>query len=238
MMLSSDNKPCRPGARLRDAAVRRVACRQGASILIALFYFLVCALVGGVVLTAATVTSGQLVALEKSQQAYYSTTSAAELLRDVVQGGTCTHGSGTDASAWTCTLPGERSSSLKSLSNWLGSAAQEVSGKTASSAFAAASGKSPVATAKDVVVSFAPAASTSTGSVSAVLPVSANIIMYDDYSLRIELQPKDYQEAVGSYRVVCDVPAALAYGTDEKTVEKVTWERAIISKPLSTAGVS
>ena len=233
----ADNIPCRLGAQLRGAAVRRVAGRQGASILIALFYFLVCALVGGVVLTAATVTSGQLAALEKSQQAYYSTTSAAELLRDVVQGGTCTRGSGTDASAWTCSLPGERASSVQSLSSWLGNAAQEVSGKAASSALASASGKSPVATVKDAVVSFASAAGTSAGSASAVLPVSASIIMYDDYSLRIELQPKDYQEAVGSYRVICDIPAALAYGTDEKTVEKITWERAIVSKPLSATEV-
>ena len=63
---------------------------RGASILIALLFFLVCALVGAVVLTAATVSTGQLVDYEKSQQAYYSTTSAAELFRDELVGGTCT----------------------------------------------------------------------------------------------------------------------------------------------------
>ena len=63
------------------ASTYRALDERGASILIALLFFLVCALVGGVVLTAASVGTGQLVDYEKSQQAYYSTTSAAELLR-------------------------------------------------------------------------------------------------------------------------------------------------------------
>ena len=54
-------------ARVRATSpARALRAERGASILLALFYFLVCA----VVLTAATVTTGQLVALEKSQQAY------------------------------------------------------------------------------------------------------------------------------------------------------------------------
>ena len=65
------------------ASTYRALDERGASILIALLFFLVCALVGGVVLTAASVGTGQLVDYEKSKQAYYSTTSAAELLRDV-----------------------------------------------------------------------------------------------------------------------------------------------------------
>ena len=64
------------------ASTYRALDERGASILIALLFFLVCALVGGVVLTAASVGTGQLVDYEKSQQAYYSTTSAAELLRE------------------------------------------------------------------------------------------------------------------------------------------------------------
>ena len=51
------------------ASTYRALDERGASILIALLFFLVCALVGGVVLTAASVGTGQLVDYEKSQQA-------------------------------------------------------------------------------------------------------------------------------------------------------------------------
>ena len=89
-------------ARVRATSpARALRAERGASILIALFYFLVCAVVGAVVLTAATVTTGQLVALEKSQQAYYSVTSAAELLRDAIEGGTCTAVGTGEGATWT-----------------------------------------------------------------------------------------------------------------------------------------
>ena len=51
------------------ASTYRALDERGASILIALLFFLVCALVGGVVLTAASVGTGQLVDYEKSQKA-------------------------------------------------------------------------------------------------------------------------------------------------------------------------
>ena len=53
---------------------------------IALLLFLVCAVVGSVVLTAGTAAAGRMSELAKMDQRYYSVTSAAQLLRDTIEG--------------------------------------------------------------------------------------------------------------------------------------------------------
>lgn len=65
---------------------KKLKSRTGASITVALLLFLVCAAVGSVVLTAGTAASGRISRLAESDQRYYSVTSAAELLRDVLDG--------------------------------------------------------------------------------------------------------------------------------------------------------
>lgn len=198
------------------ASNRRPALRneRGASILLALFYFLVCAVVGAVVLTAATVTTGQLVALERSQQAYYSVTSAAELLRDSIVGGTC-------APEGTCALPDQSKNGAgqEALQVWVKKMVEKVSAKdVAKSAFD---------------VSFA---SSSQPVSESVLDVRVTAEMSSDYSLHFTLRPKNYTEPVGDYRITLDIPAALLYGVDGATVERIIWERALIGKPLQASG--
>ena len=58
----------------------------GASISFALLIFLVCAVVCSVVLTAATTASGRMSKTAEYDQRYYSVTSAAELLKDLMSG--------------------------------------------------------------------------------------------------------------------------------------------------------
>ncbi len=73
------NKPVknnRPGS----AVARKIVSRTGASITFALLLFLVCAVVGTVVLVAGTSAAGRLSDVAKYDQRYYSVTSAAELL--------------------------------------------------------------------------------------------------------------------------------------------------------------
>lgn len=205
---------------------------RGASILIALLFFLVCATVGAVVLTAATVTTGQLVALEKSQQAYYSTTSAAELLRDAVVGGTGDRTGSGDGAVWTVELPVQETSSgsatnvgtsaenSPTLSCWLASSVREVQ----------ATGRSQKL---DGITISMPSRSDSEQAAKAVVPVAAVLTMNADCSLSIALRPSEYTGAVGSYRVLCEIPASLRYEEDGATVERVVWERATIEKPLS-----
>lgn len=65
---------------------QKLNSQSGASIVIALVFFLVCLTVGGVVLTAATASAGRIARIEDEQQAYFAVRSAAELLRDEFEG--------------------------------------------------------------------------------------------------------------------------------------------------------
>lgn len=58
--------------------------RRGASILIALVFFLLCLMVGAVILTAATASAGQLRTQRQAQQDYLAVSSAARLLQDLL----------------------------------------------------------------------------------------------------------------------------------------------------------
>lgn len=62
----------------------KLRSRRGASLSIALLLFLVCLAVASVVLAAGTAASGRLSELREADQRYYSVTSAAELVRDLV----------------------------------------------------------------------------------------------------------------------------------------------------------
>lgn len=196
------------------------ACRdeRGASILIALFYFLVCAVVGAVVLTAATVTTGQLVALEESQQAYYSVSSAAELLRDSIEGGTCKAPSsgGTD---WTCSLPDQpdNKDGVEALNVWMADMVDQAS--------QLADQNGVVNSKFDMTFNGWPETIK-----ESVLDVSVEVTMRTDYSLFFTLRPKNYSEPVGDYRMTLEIPAALLHDESGRNVERITWERAIIGK--------
>ena len=61
---------------------KKLNSTQGASMIIALIFFLLTIGVGGMLLTAATTNAGRLSHLAEEQQAYLTTSSAARLLRD------------------------------------------------------------------------------------------------------------------------------------------------------------
>ena len=65
---------------------QKLKSQTGASITFALLLFLVCAVVGSVVLTAGTAAASRMSELAKMDQRYYSVTSAAQLLRDTIDG--------------------------------------------------------------------------------------------------------------------------------------------------------
>lgn len=66
----------------------KLSSRTGASITFALLLFLVCAALSAVILVAATTASGRMSSIAGTDQRYYSVTSAADLLRDELSGGT------------------------------------------------------------------------------------------------------------------------------------------------------
>ena len=70
--------------------VKKLKFESGASLSMALLLFLVCAVVGAVVLTAGTAAAGRLSRLSEMDQRYYSVTSAAELIAGKLTGETVT----------------------------------------------------------------------------------------------------------------------------------------------------
>lgn len=63
-------------------AAEKLKSSRGASLMLALLAFLICAVLGSVVLTAGTASAGRFAELGEMEQRYYAVTSAAELLRD------------------------------------------------------------------------------------------------------------------------------------------------------------
>lgn len=59
---------------------------SGASLLIALFFLLLCAIVGSIILTSASVASGRFANLQEVEQSYYSVSSASKLLKAELEG--------------------------------------------------------------------------------------------------------------------------------------------------------
>ena len=67
---------------------KKLASDRGASITFALLLFLVCAVLCSVIITAASTASGRMASLAETDQRYYTVTSAAELLRSLIDGQT------------------------------------------------------------------------------------------------------------------------------------------------------
>ena len=63
---------------------KKIRSRRGASITMALLLFLVCAGISSAVITSGSVVSGRMSKMKEVDQRYYSVTSAAELVRDVI----------------------------------------------------------------------------------------------------------------------------------------------------------
>lgn len=68
---------------------RKLHSQRGASFLIAMLFFLVCAFVGAVILSSATTNVQKVRERWEDQQAYYAVSSAARLLRDVAETDKC-----------------------------------------------------------------------------------------------------------------------------------------------------
>lgn len=67
---------------------RKLHDRSGATLTVALLFFIMCAATGSVILAAATTSTGRLAELQASDQNYYAVVSAAKLLRDEIDGQT------------------------------------------------------------------------------------------------------------------------------------------------------
>lgn len=64
----------------------RIRSNSGATILLALLFFLLCSLAGSVILTAGSAASGRISGLQETEQSFYSMTSAAQVLKEEIEG--------------------------------------------------------------------------------------------------------------------------------------------------------
>ena len=71
-----------------NAVQRKLQDRSGATLTVALLFFIMCATAGSVILAAATTSTGRLAELQASDQNYYAVVSAAKLIRDEIDGQT------------------------------------------------------------------------------------------------------------------------------------------------------
>ncbi|MEG1067678.1 MAG: hypothetical protein RSD90_03430 [Anaerovoracaceae bacterium] len=65
---------------------QKIKAQNGATILLALLFFLLCAVAGSVVLAAGSASGGRLAGIDELQQSYYTVTSAAQVVRDEIDG--------------------------------------------------------------------------------------------------------------------------------------------------------
>lgn len=82
----------------RTTGTQRVRDTSGSSILIALVFFLICAIIGSIVITAASVNTKTTVTYRDAQQAEYVVTSATRTLGDLVAGSQVTWAYAVDGS--------------------------------------------------------------------------------------------------------------------------------------------
>lgn len=71
---------------MKKRMIHKLRSKAGASITFALLLFLICAVLSSVILVSATAASGRMAGIAESDQRYYAVTSAAELLKELIDG--------------------------------------------------------------------------------------------------------------------------------------------------------
>lgn len=76
----------RKEAKTLNAIKNKLQSKSGASIIIALLFFLICSVIGGIVLVSANANAGRLSHTRQEQQAYLTASSAVRLVREELKG--------------------------------------------------------------------------------------------------------------------------------------------------------
>jgi|GEM_PF-4297068 len=71
---------------MRRAALRKLNNERGASVVVALLFFAICAVGGLMILTAGTASSGRLKSYKETTQSYYNVSSALRIANDDLSG--------------------------------------------------------------------------------------------------------------------------------------------------------
>lgn len=74
--------------------MQRIKNNKGATLPLALIFFVVCAVIGSTILTTGTVASNRVGGLISQQQPYYTTTSAAKMMKSILENTKVIHSDG------------------------------------------------------------------------------------------------------------------------------------------------
>lgn len=215
----------------------KLKSERGASILLAMVFFLLCLTVGGVVLTAATASAGRIASQRQTQQDYLTASSAAEALRDILNETSFTITATTTVVTGADGIPREESIVSRNLET-----AETKALQPALAAAAAAVSKGETASPVELTIE-----AEGLDDVSARLTVSDGL-GDDKYTVTVTLSVGDGTDG-GRQSVTLTVPAASASHDEERhvtendpatgetvqtdtyrSVEKITWPRGAITK--------
>lgn len=73
-----------------NTLLNKLRSRRGASITFGLFIFLICVVISTVVIVAATTSAGRISGMAKAEQRYYSVTSTAKVIQELMKDGKVT----------------------------------------------------------------------------------------------------------------------------------------------------
>lgn len=199
---------------------RKLKDNSGASILLALLFFLLCALAGSVVLAAGSAAAGRMKDVNAKEQAYLSVISAAELLREEIDGKSISY----DIVNKTCIQKPD--SELDTLLAECLEQALEVKKR-----------ENPFSTFKEVELTIKPHdtdTAENMGTVTASIDMKVNDSEYADYTLIITLFLKN-EENDPEYIYTLTVPAAELNDDGSGTgssddILTLVWSNAVITR--------
>ena len=70
---------------MKKTVVEKLKSESGASLALALLFFLICVVIGSIVLTSATTASGRLANIADNDRRYYSVSSATSFVKEIVE---------------------------------------------------------------------------------------------------------------------------------------------------------
>lgn len=193
------------------AAVQKLKSKRGASIILALMFFLIAAVVGSIVLASASSNAGRLSHMRSEQQAYLTMSSAAKLLRDELSGGSF------GAAVTTVTENG--------VSDVGGPVYTEITGTL--------SGKLNIWAKGIYTESFFPAQE-EIKIESPLDEVYALLTMKNDYSITAELYFKESGAAQAQYKMAITIPAIVKedFSTSTSDYERFTGQYDEEDRPI------
>ena len=195
---------------------KKILSKDGATILIALLFFLLCAIAGSVILAAGSAASGRVSGIVSQTQSYYSVTSAAEVMGDTLTG-TMTMQETANETVTEQNL----SCSLSPSGNLDGLLTKAVKAIKVSN-----EAGTPATYEDDITISLASEA----GADDKSLDVLGKFTMDENYSITVVLYQTSEDDDISTYLCTLSIPASVREIGDTGLQTQITWTKGSITK--------